>query len=179
MKGFLQIGCFLCALLVIACTTRHTGGVAKRRHDDTPPDAGLTCPQHPARLRCPAAPAMGFARGEGPVYIGLGAARAIHYAKDTLHHRGWYYYKVLVGIAPRYRLGLSINGRESTGRGVLRWHNGAFPGSSSVSLDIAADRTGAGWRYLPGDMLIRNPGRYVIRIEGARFVERVAFRAKR
>jgi hypothetical protein len=44
--------------------------------------------------------AVAFARGDGPVYVGLGTADVARYTVDTREHEGWYYYKTLWAIAP-------------------------------------------------------------------------------
>ncbi len=95
-----------------------------------------------------------------------------NYAEDTREHGGWNYYKVLIGISPDYRLGLSINGRRTDGREILKWHNGPFPGEKDLVLDVPADEDGRGWRYVAGDVLIRGPGCYDIRLEGGDFLKR-------
>ncbi|HEX2295717.1 MAG TPA: hypothetical protein VHN37_10455 [Actinomycetota bacterium] len=121
---------------------------------------------------------MAFPRGPGPAYVGLGTGGVVYYARDAREHRGWYYNKVLIGISPDYRLGMSVNGRRRDGREIVRWHNGRFPGEPTVVLDIPADEGGRGWRFVAGDILIRAPGCYVIRLEGSDFLEEVRFRAE-
>lgn len=121
---------------------------------------------------------MAFPRGPGPAYVGLGTGGTVYYAQDAREHGGWYYNKVLIGISPDYRLGMSVNGRRTNGGEILRWHNGPFPGHKDLVLDVPADEDGSGWRYVAADVLIRAPGCYVIRLEGGDFLEEVAFAAE-
>jgi hypothetical protein len=141
-------------------------------------EPGPRCNHRKVPHKKPGVRAMAFPRGPGPAYVGLGTAGFVYYAQDTREHRGWYYNKILIGISPDYRLGMSVNGRRRDGREILRWHNGPFPGRSRLVLDVPADEEGTGWRYMAGDVLIRAPGCYVIRLEGRDFLEEVAFRAE-
>jgi len=44
--------------------------------------------------------AVAYARGNGPVFVGLGTASIVYYTIDTLKHNGWYYSR-LCGLSIR------------------------------------------------------------------------------
>lgn len=173
--------CAVVAVMGVGCEPdRPSASPGPQRSSPSPFVASPQPPCNAGRVahKRPHVRALAFPRGPGPAYVGLGAAGTVYYAEDTREHGGWYYYKVLIGISPDYRLGMSIRGRRTDGHEILRWHNGPFPGEKDLVLDVPADEKGAGWRYVAGDVLIRAPGCYVIRLEGGDFLEEVVFRAE-
>ena len=182
MASFQRVALGLCAVVALI------GGGCEPEQPSTSPGQQTSSPfVGELQSRCnvgkvphkrPHVRAIAFPRGPGPAYVGLGTAGLVYYAEDTREHGGWYYNKVLIGSSPDYRLGMSINGRRMDGREILRWHNGPFPGEKNLVLEVPADEDGTGWRYVAGDVLIRAPGCYVIRLEGGDFFEEVVFRAE-
>jgi hypothetical protein len=123
-------------------------------------------------------PAVAFAYGEGPVFIGLGTGDGVvRYTEDTKKHDGWYYYKTLWAIAPSYTGSVAITGNQVGGSNELRFNAGAgFPGQKKRELRFTADDSGR-WRYGPSDTLIRAPGCYAFRVKGDDLEQNIAFKA--
>ena len=121
---------------------------------------------------------MAFARGDGPVYVGLGTARAVRYTEDTQEHGGWFYYKTLWAVSPGYGGRVTITGRQVEGPNILRFNAAEeFPGKKQATLRFPPERD-RGWRYGPSSTLIRAPGCYAFEIKGDAFTEFVNFRAR-
>ena len=138
----------------------------------------LECTDDPVPLKRPEVRAVAFARGEGPVFVGLGTPRVVHYTEDTRQHEGWFYNKTLWAVAPEYAGPVTITGRELEGSHVLRFNPAAgFPGNKLTSLDLPPSEKDD-WRYAPSETLIRAPGCYVLEIRGEGFLEFVTFRAR-
>jgi hypothetical protein len=122
--------------------------------------------------------AVAFARGDGPVFVGLGTADVVRYTVDTREHDGWYYNKTLWAISPRYQGAVAITGQQLNGSAELRFNPGAgFPGEKLTELEFESSDA-AQWRYGSSDTLIRADGCYAFRIEGEGFVEWVTFIAR-
>lgn len=51
---------------------------------------------------------VAFARGSGPVFVGLGTADIVRYTEDTREHIGWYYDKTLWAISPEYKGAVTV-----------------------------------------------------------------------
>jgi hypothetical protein len=149
---------------------------SSRANDDT--RIGPECTDAPVPRLRPEVPAVAFARGDGPVYVGLGTARAVHYMEDTPEHGGWFYYKTLWAVSPGYGGQVTITGRQVGGPNILRFNAGeAFPGKKQGSLRFSPQPS-RGWRYGPSSTLIRAPGCYAFEIRGDAFTEFVTFRAR-
>lgn len=125
-------------------------------------------------LRRPDVRAVAFARGDGPVYVGLGSSGKVRYTEDTREHDGWYYYKTLWAVAPEYEGSVVITGHQLDGPYPLRFSTGPFPGTALKSLEMPFDPSG-GWRYGPSDTLIRAPGCYAFEVQGEDFRQVVTF----
>jgi hypothetical protein len=96
---------------------------------------------------------------------------------DTQKHGGWYYYKTLWAVAPRYKGSVVITGSAIGGsNAALRFSPGGFPGQPQSELRFQPEDSGK-WRYGPSDTLIRAPGCYVFHVEGDDFEQSIAFRA--
>jgi hypothetical protein len=132
------------------------------------------CSRRPVPLRRPRVPAVAFARGDGPVYVGLGTAGRVRYREDTREHQGWYYYKTLWAVAPEYVGPVTITGHQLDGPNRLLFGTGPFPGRKLRRLEMPPDRSG-GWRFGPSDTLIRAPGCYAFEVLGDGFHEMVTF----
>jgi hypothetical protein len=140
--------------------------------------SALECTGDPVPRSRPEVSAVAFARGDGPVFVGLGTPRVVHYTEDTRQDAGWFYYKTLWAVSPKYSGPVTITGRELEGTEVLRFNPAAgFPGKKLTSLHLPPSEEG-GWRYAPSETLIRAPGCYVLEIRGAGFTEFVTFQAR-
>ena len=118
----------------------------------------LECTDDPVPRSRPEVSAVAFARGDGPVFVGLGTPRVVRYTEDTLQDAGWFYYKTLWAVAPKYAGPVTITGQQLEGTHVLRFNTAAgFPGNKLTSLQLPASEEG-GWRYGPSETLIRAPG---------------------
>ena len=122
--------------------------------------------------------AVAFARGDAPVYVGLGTAGVVRYTEDTRKHDGWYYYKTLWAISPRYQAEVTVTGHQLDGPHGLRFNPVAgFPGQKLLELRFEETDV-ADWRNGPSATLIRDDGCYAFRIEGESFVDWVTFVAR-
>jgi hypothetical protein len=123
-------------------------------------------------------PAVAFAYGEGPVFVGLGTGDGVVRDKvNTRSHNGWHYYKSLWAIAPSYAGGVVITGKQIGGDTELRFNPGAgFPGDKRPRLRFPQDDSGK-WRYGPSDTLIRAPGCYAFQVDGNGFEQTIVFEA--
>jgi hypothetical protein len=165
MRGSL-VACILAA--AVACTD--PGSQASW---DSP-----LCSTEPVPLERPDVRAVAFARGPGPVFVGLGTPGVVRYTEDTRQHEGWYYYKTLWAISPGYRGEVTITGLQVDGPNELRFNAGSgFPGAKLSELRFPAS-PGHRWRYGPSETLIRAPGCYELRMEGEGFLDRVMFLAR-
>jgi hypothetical protein len=165
MRGYLAT-CVLAT--AVACTD--PGSEASRQRSP--------CSTEPVALERPDVRAVAFARGEGPVFVGLGTPAVVRYAEDTRQHEGWYYYKTLWAISPEYGGKVTISGHQVDGPNQLRFNDASgFPGTKLAELHLPA-ATGGEWRYGPSETLIRAPGCYAFRIEGEGFLDRVTFLAR-
>jgi hypothetical protein len=124
-------------------------------------------------------PAVAFAYGKGPVFVGLGTGGGVvRYTVDTRSHDGWYYYKTLWAIAPAYTGGAAITGSQIRGSNELRFNPGAgFPGRKELQLSFPPDDSGK-WRYGPSETLIRAPGCYAFHLAGGGFKQTIVFEAR-
>jgi hypothetical protein len=139
---------------------------------------GLDCSGESVPRKRPDVSAVAYARGNGPVFVGLGAPRAVHYTEDAQEDEGWFYYKTLWAIAPEYMGTVRITGREVGGSQVLRFNPAAgFPGTKRLALRFPPEEE-RGWRYGPSFTLIRAPGCYAFEIRGNGFTEFVTFLAR-
>jgi hypothetical protein len=140
--------------------------------------SALECTDEPVPLRRPEISAVAFARGDGPVFVGLGTPRVLHYTEDTRQDAGWFYNKTLWAVSPEYAGPVTITGRQLEGTQVLRFNPAAgFPGNKQTSLHLPPSEEG-GWRYAPSETLIRASGCYVLEIRGEGFTQFVTFRAR-
>ena len=122
--------------------------------------------------------AVAFARGDPPVYVGLGTAAVVRYTQDTRVYDGWYYYKTLWAIAPEYGGEVTVTGHQIDGANEVLFNAGSgFPGTKLTKLEVPGSGDGE-WRYAPSDTLIRADGCYAFRIEGEGFVHWVTFIAR-
>jgi hypothetical protein len=116
------------------------------------------------------------------VFVGLGTARVVRYTEDTREHEGWYYYKTLWAISPRYEGAVIVTGEQLDGSNELRFNAASgFPGEKLSALEFEESDgagSGHGWRYGPSETLIRADGCYAFRIEGDDFVDWVTFIAR-
>jgi hypothetical protein len=161
-----RVACLLAA--AVACTDP---GSQASRHQSS-------CSPEPVPLERPDVRAVAFARGPGPVFVGLGTPGVVRYSEDTRQHEGWYYYKTLWAISPEYRGEATITGHQVDGPNALLFNDGSgFPGTKLKQLHFPAS-AGNRWRYGPSETLIRAPGCYELRIEGEGFLDRVMFIAR-
>jgi hypothetical protein len=177
----------LSGALIIAALTACTGSSGPRgeaagrpsaeKNGQSPGKLAPTeeaCSGRPVPLHNPEVRAVAFARGDGPVYVGLGAPGKVRYTEDTREHDGWYYYKTLWAVAPEYEGRVSITGHQLDGPNSLMFSTGPFPGTKLKSLEMPPDPSG-GWRYGPSDTLIRAPGCYAFEVQGEGFRRVVTF----
>jgi hypothetical protein len=153
----------------------------KEKSGESPATSAQTeemCSGRPVRLHRPEVRAVAFARGDGPVYVGLGTADKVRYREDTREHEGWYYYKTLWAVAPEYEGRVSVTGHQLDGPDPLLFSTGPFPGIKLRALEMPPDSSG-GWRYGPSDTLIRAPGCYAFEVRGEGFRQVVTFVAVR
>jgi hypothetical protein len=136
------------------------------------------CPVESVPRIRPDVRAVAFAYGDGPVFVGLGTGDGVvRYRVDTQQHGGWYYYKTLWAIAPRYTGSVAITGSAiGSSNARLRFSGGGFPGQPKPELRFQPDDSGK-WRYGPSDTLIRAAGCYVFHVEGDDFEQSIVFRA--
>lgn len=121
---------------------------------------------------------VAFARGSGPVFVGLGTPNILRYTEDAREHDGWYYNKTLWAISPRYSGAVTVTGHQLNGHNELRFNAASgFPGKKLTALEFEKVDSG-GWRYGPSSTLIRAAGCYAFRIEGDDFVDWVTFVAR-
>jgi hypothetical protein len=164
MRGPLVV-CLLAA--AVACTDR-----------DSPSRQGPACSTEPVPRTRSDVPAVAFARGPGPVFVGLGTPGVVRYTEDTKQHEGWYYYKTLWAISPGYHGEVTIAGHQVDGPNELLFNDGSgFPGTKLSELHFPAS-PGRRWRFGPSETLIRAPGCYELRMEGEGFLDRVMFIAR-
>jgi hypothetical protein len=174
----------LIGLVGIACTQGHVQGRVDRNSVEGVADkqSDARAPTGCSRKRVPherkEVRAVAFARGSGPVFVGLGTASVVKYTEDTRHHKGWYYNKALWAISPKYKGAVMVSGEQLDGSNELRFNAASgFPGQKLSALEFdEADRSG--WRYGPSDTLIRADGCYALRIQGEDFVQWVTFIAR-
>ena len=122
--------------------------------------------------------AVAFARGDGPVFVGLGTADVVRYTVDTREHDRWHYFKTLWAISPTYQGAVIVTGQQLDGANEPRFNPSAgFPGEKLLELEFE-ESDAAEWRYGPSDTLIRADGCYAFRIEGEGFIEWVTFVAR-
>jgi len=193
-------GAVLVVAMLFACTDGDEGPRAEREVTANP--QGERVARAPAICSLKRVPdvrsevnGVAYARGRGPVFVGLGTADIVHYTADTKEHNGWYYYKTLWAIAPEYGGAVTITGNQIAGPNELRFNAASgFPGEklaelhvdSSERVVLGATETraehsepdGGEWRYGPSATLIRADGCYAFRIEGEDFVEWVTFIAR-
>ena len=166
---------------VSACTEgREQGQRLPRQASPTAvaEDAPRECDRRPVEHEREDVKGVAFARGEGPVFVGLGTAGAIRYTIDTKAHKGWHYYKTLWAIAPEYEGTVTVTGFQLNGANELRFNASAgFPGEKLSALEFEPSDD-AEWRYGPSDTLIRADGCYALRIQGEDFVDWVTFVAR-
>jgi hypothetical protein len=171
------------ALLMSSCTdASDQPSVKQSRIQAVTTDADADAPKKCSRKKIPHerkdVRAVAFARGTGPVFVGLGTARVVRYAVDTQEDGGWYYNKTLWAISPKYQGAVTVTGGQIHGPNELRFNAATgFPGEKLTALDFDEADT-AEWRYGPSDTLIRADGCYAFRIEGEDFVEWVTFIAR-
>jgi hypothetical protein len=158
------------ALVLAACDPVRDSGGAEPPGGGAPGD----CSRLPVPFRRSEVPAVAFARGDGPVYVGLGTAGEVRYREDTRQHDGWYYYKTLWAVAPGYEGPVSVTGHQLDGPNSLMFGTGGFPGTKLGRLEMSPDRS-PGWRFGPSDTLIRAPGCYGFEVVGEGFRERITF----
>jgi hypothetical protein len=145
-------------------------------------DAGKSpepCPVETVPRVRPDVPAVAFAYGKGPVFVGLGTGDGVvRYTVDTRSHDGWYYYKTLWAIVPAYAGGVVITGSQIRGSKELRFNPGTgFPGRKELRLSFPPDDSGK-WRYGPSETLIRAPGCYAFHLAGEGFKQTIVFEAR-
>ena len=92
------------------------------------------CPVESVPRIRPDVRAVAFAYGDGPVFVGLGTGDGVvRYTEDTQEHGGWYYYKTLWAIAPRYTGSVVITGSAiGNPSALLRFSGGGFPGQPTT-----------------------------------------------
>jgi hypothetical protein len=161
-------------LALAGCDPVQRPGSAAAPSGDAAPSG---CSRRPVPFRRSEVPAVAFARGDGPVYVGLGTAGVVRYREDTREHEGWYYYKTLWAVAPEYGGPVTITGHQLDGPNQLLFGTGGFPGTKLRTLEMSPDQSGE-WRFGPGDTLIRAPGCYAFRISGDGLTQVITFRAK-
>lgn len=165
-------------VLILLTLSACTGASGPRGEAGGPAPTRQTCSGQPVPLRHPKVRAVAFARGDGPVYVGLGTGSEVPYTEDTREHDGWYYYKTLWAVAPRYEGRVSITGHQLDGANRLMFNTGPFPGTKLNALEMPPD-PGGRWRYGPSDTLIRAPGCYAFEIQGEGFRQVITFVAVR
>jgi hypothetical protein len=174
----------LIAFGTVACTAEEPPPRAEAeartgRQGDVLPGAPRGCPREPVPHKRRDVRAVAFARGDGPVYVGLGTGGRVRYSVDTRKHDDWYYYKTLWAISPRYQGEVTVTGHQLDGSHDLRFNPAAgFPGKKLLEL-VFEETNFADWRYGPSETLIRADGCYAFRVEGEDFVDWVTFIAVR
>jgi hypothetical protein len=145
---------------------------------DADADASKKCSRKEIRHERKDVRAVAFARGTGPVFVGLGTAHVVRYTEDTREDGGWYYNKTLWAISPKYERAVTVTGEQVDGPNELRFNAATgSPGEKLTALEFDEADT-AEWRYGPSDTLIPADGCYAFRIEGEDFVEWVTFIAR-
>ena len=187
LKVAKQMGGLAGALLFVAAFLACTDGNGRPRAEQevaaSPQDEGLAAtPATCSRKRVPhvrsGVRTVAYARGSGPVFVGLGAPDIVHYTVDTKKHNGWYYYKTLWAIDSEYGGAVTISGNQTEGPNELRFNAASgFPGEKLTELHFP-ETDDAEWRYGPSATLIHAEGCYAFRIEGEDFVEWVKFIAR-
>lgn len=167
------------AVGVTGCTaSTSTNGASPSQPSAIAAETPRSCDSSPVPLEREDVRAVAFARGDGPVFVGLGTADVVRHTVDTKAHKGWYYYKTLWAIAPKYRGAVTVTGFQLDGEQELRFNPSAgFPGEKATEL-VFEPSDEDGWRYGPSDTLIRADGCYTFRVEGDDFVEWVTFIAR-
>jgi hypothetical protein len=176
-------GILMVALLTSSCTDASDQPSAEQnRIQAATTDAEAEAPKKCSRKEIPHerkdVRAVAFARGTGPVFVGLGTAGVVRYTEDTREDEGWYYNKTLWAISQKYEGAVTVTGQQVDGPHELRFNAATgFPGEKLAALEFDEADT-VEWRYGPSDTLIRADGCYTFRIEGEDFVEWVTFFAR-
>lgn len=112
--------------------------------------------------------------GPGPAYPALGL-NGVASLKDDLVKRGWYLYKTLWAISPRYRGPVLIRGGRVDGSGVLRFN---FRLAREFRLHKLAPTAPSRWRHAPSHTALRGAGCYAFQVDGIGFSRVVVFAAE-
>jgi hypothetical protein len=159
-------------------------------------DSGIERPLHFPALHsdaiCPrtpggrADPVTGITLGTGPVYpvLGfeqpppqpLGVVYLVTHGGGTLHTRGWYFYKTLWTVDPKYGGPVLIRGGRIDQRGTLRF---ATTGKQ-IRTALTMGSGGSGfWRRSTAYTLFHGPGCYAFQIDGSTFSKIIVFKVAR
>ena len=183
MRSGLVPSLLAAALLTFSCTSatappRIERSPEQEALDGVEPDDPKRCSRTKTPHEREEVRGVAFARGTGPVFVGLGTPNVVRFTVDTKQHDGWHYYKTLWAISPKYEGAVKVTGEQLDGSNELRFNAASgFPGEKLTVLEFE-ESDAAEWRYGPSDTLIRSDGCYAFRIEGDGFVDWVTFIAR-
>ena len=139
-------------------------------------EPGAACPTSPTQPAEALNPAFGghVLGRAGPVYGGaFSPAAVVHYANAPAD-LGWYGFKVMWIVRPKYRGRVLIRGRQLDGANAIGFR-------SRAELRIGSWGTAAqapGWGIRASTEWVRAPGCYGFQIDGRRFSKVLVFRAE-
>jgi len=139
-------------------------------------EPGAACPTSPIQRAEALNPTFGgYVLGRaGPVYGGAFSPDAVVHYANTQVESGWYGFKVLWIVRPKYRGRVLIRGRQLDGANLIGFR-------SRAELRIGSWGTAAqapGWGMRASTEWVRAPGCYGFQIDGRRFSKVLVFRAE-
>jgi len=119
-----------------------------------------------------------LALGSGPVYPVVDvSSRGVVGARPVAGRRGFFVYKVLFIIAPKYTGPVLVRGRRLDGRGVLLFGFGR--GKPTVEGRIRRGGDGRAWRGFPSSSYVKADGCYGYQMDGLGFSRVAVLRVQR
>jgi hypothetical protein len=114
---------------------------------------------------------LGF---EQPPPRPLGVVYLVTHGGGTLHARGWYFYKTLWTVSPKYEGPVLIRGGRIDQPGALRF---ATTGKRiRTELSMPGFNSSGSWRRATAYTLFRGPGCYAFQLDGTTFSNVVIFK---
>jgi hypothetical protein len=104
----------------------------------------------------------------------LGVVYLVTHGGGTLHTRGWFFYKTLWTVSPKYYGPVLIRGGRIDLPGTLRFAPTAKQIRTSLSM-IGYDASGS-WRRSTAYTLFHGPGCYAFQLDGTTFSKVVVFK---
>jgi hypothetical protein len=139
---------------------------------------GAPCPTSPTQAASSLAPAFsGFVLGRGPVYAGAFPADAvIRYNATRPDSNGWYGFKVLWIVPPKFNGLVLIRGRQLDGPSRVRFAR-SYGSELRISLWGTVE-SAPGWGHKPSTETVPGAGCYGFQVDGRGFSRILVFRAE-